>query len=285
MIDAALSGLPSGAAYALLGVAVVLLYRMAGVLNFSIAVFGAFGAFIMVSLFERGLPFGLAIAVGVLAGLALSAAMGAVMAALFPDTDPITRSVVTIGMAISLFAVAFRIFGDRPRSFPPLFPSVSYTVSGVSLKLSGMVALGLASVLAFAIWLFLRRTRIGVQVAAMSTRSTTAELLGIPVRSYTVAIWALAGAIATMAPILAAPTRQADFTSLGLLVVPALAAALLGSFHSLGLTVVAGLGIGVLEAMAVRWPAVSTWRTTLPFFVILVVLLWRQRGEVWDEAR
>ncbi len=285
MLDSALSGLPSGGAYALVGVAVVLLYRLAGVMSIAVSVFGAFGAFVMVASFDRGLSLGLAVPLGIVAGAVLSAAMGLVMAWLFPDSDAITRSVVTIGMAITLLAVSSRLFGDTPRSFPPLFPGSSFTVSGVVVTATNVLAVVLAIVLAGALWLLLHSTRIGVRMMAMSSRPVSAELLGVPLGLYTVAVWATGGAVATIAPILAAPTRQADFTSLSLLVVPGLAAALLGAFRSFTLTVLAGLGIGVLEALAVRWEAISTYRNALPFLVILVVLMWAQRAEVWDDAR
>jgi len=285
VLDAALSGLPSGGAYALVGVAVVLLYRLAGVMSIAVSVFGAFGAFVMVASFDQGLPLGVAVLVGLAAGAVLSAAMGVLTAWRFPDSDAITRSVVTIGMAITLLAVAFRVFGDTPRSFPPLFPGSSFTVSGVVVSATNVLAVLLAVSLGVGLWVLLRSTRVGLRMMAMSDRPVTAELLGIPLGVYTVSVWATSGAAATAAAILAAPTRQADFTSLSLLVVPGLAAALLGAFRSFGLTVAAGLGIGVLEAMAVRWDAVSTYRNALPFLVILIVLLWSQRGEVWDEAR
>lgn len=285
MLDAALSGLPSGGAYALVGVAVVLMYRLAGVMNIAVSVFGAFGAFAMVSVFDQGLPIVWAVLLGVLVGSALSAAMGMLMAWLFSDSDAITRSAVTIAMAITLLAVAFRVFGDTPRSFPELFPGSSFTVSYVVVKTTSVVAIGIATALATMLWLLLKQTRIGCQMAAMSTRPVSAELLGIPVRSYTIAVWATGGAVVTIAPILVAPTRQADFTSLSLLVVPGLAAALLGAFRSFSATVAAGIGIGVLEAVAVRWESLSTYRTTLPFLVIMVVLMWSQRSEVWDELR
>lgn len=285
MLDAALSGLPSGGAYALVGVAIVLMYRLAGVMNIAVSVFGAFGAFGMVTVFDDGVPIGVALVIGVLIGATLSAAMGVVMAWLFSDADAITRSAVTIAMAITLLAVAFRVFGDTPRSFPALFPGSSWEISNVVIKATNIIALLLAIVLAALLSITLHRTRIGVRMAAMASRPVSAELLGIPTRRYTVVVWAIGGAVATTAPILAAPTRQADFTSLSLLVVPGLAAALLGAFRSFGITVFAGIAIGVLEAAAVQWDSVAEYRTTLPFLLILIVLMWSQRGEVWDEAR
>ncbi len=285
MLDAALSGLPSGGAYALVGVAVLLLYRLAGVLSIAVSVFGAFGAFVMVSAFDKGLPLVPAVILGIASGALLSAGMGTVMAWLFPDSDAITRLVVTIGMAIALLAVAFRVFGDTPRSFPPLFRGSSFTISSVVITATSALAVVLAVSLAGGLWGLLHRTRVGVRMMAMSSRPVSAELLGIPLGLYTVVVWASGGAVATVAPLLAAPTRQADFTSLSLLVVPGLAAALLGGFRSFSLTVLAGIGIGVVEGISVRWETVSPYRSTLPFVVIVAVLLWSQRGEAWDDSR
>ena len=198
-MDAALSGLPSGGAYALVGVAVVLLYRLAGVMSIAVSVFGAFGAFVMVASFDQGLPLGVAVLVGLAAGAVLSAAMGVVTAWRFPDSDAITRSVVTIGMAITLLAVAFRVFGDTPRSFPPLFPGSSFTVSGVIISATNVLAVLLAVSLGIGLWALLRSTRVGLRMMAMSDRPVTAELLGIPLGVYTVSVWATSGAAATAA--------------------------------------------------------------------------------------
>ena len=106
-----------------------------------------------------------------------------------------------------------------------------------------------------------------------------------PVRIQTIGVWSLSGAVATVGLVMVAPTRPADVTSLGLVVVPALAAALLGGFRSFGLTVIGGLGIGILQSMSTRWGSFSAYRETLPFFAILAVLLWSQRKETWDDAR
>jgi len=285
MLDAAISGLPSGGAYALVGIAVVLMYRLAGVMNIAVGAFGAFGAYVMVSAFESGFPLLAAVGIGVAAGAAVSALMGILMAWLFPDAEPILRSAVTIAMTIAMLSLGFRVFGDAPRSFPALFPGSSVEVSSVVVRASSLIALGLAVTLAALLWFVLRHTRIGIRMAAMSTRPVTAELLGIPIRIYTVVVWGVGGAVASIALILAAPTRSADFPSLALLVVPGLAAALLGAFRSFGLTAAAGIGIGVIEGSAVRLETISNYRGTFPFILIVVVLMWSQRSEVWDESR
>jgi len=285
MFDAAISGIPSGGAYALIGVTVVLLYRMTGTLNFAAGVTGAFGAFTVVIVNGAGAGLGVAVLAGVVVGGLVSGLLGVVAAFLFSDHDEITRSVVTIAMAIGLFAVAFRIFGDQPRAFPPLFRGSSITVGSVVLPTSNLVSAVVAVGLAVAIKAMLTRTRLGLRYQALSVRAATAEGLGVPVRGLLVGAWAFSGAVAAFALALAAPTRQADMTSLGLLVIPAFAAALLGGFRSFTWTAVGGLTLGVFEALVIRVAPLATYRGALPFVVIVALLLWTQRQAIWDEAR
>ena len=73
--------------------------------------------------------------------------------------------------------------------------------------------------------------------------------------------------------------------SLSLLVVPALAAALIGAFRSFRAALLGGLMIGIVEGLVSGLDAFSQYRSTVPFLVILAVLLWSQRGARWDEAR
>lgn len=285
MFDAAVSGIPSGGAYALIGVTVVLLYRMAGTLNFTAAVTGAFGAFTVVTVVDAGGSLLAAVFAGMIVGATTSGLLGVIAAGLFSDHDEITRSVVTIAMAMGLFAVAFRLFGDQPRSFPPLFGSSSLTVGAVVVPASNLVSVVLAVGLAIAISAMLDRTRLGLRYQALSFRASTAEALGVPVRSLLIAAWAFSGLVSAFALSLAAPTRQADMTSLGLMVLPAFAAALIGRFSSFTWTAIGGLALGVFEALTIRISAVAAYRGAIPFVVIVVLLLWTQRRALWDEVR
>ncbi len=285
MLNTALASLTSGGAYALLGVCLVLTYRMAGVLNFGQAVIGAFGTYTALVAFAHGVPYGVAIAVGIVVGAALSAAIGMVMAKWFPEAGTIVRSTVTIALFLGLLVLGFRLFGDNPRVVPALFPGVRIRLGGTTLTASTLLAvLGVVS-LALAIAWFLRQTRTGVQLRALSERSVTARLLGVPVHGLTVAVWTVAGAAATVAVVIIAPTRTNDYASLGLLVLPALAAALLGGFRSVTATIVAGFGIALIELLGARIGPFAQYRTVVPFLVILGALLWMQRKEVWDAAR
>lgn len=285
MIPSALAGLAAGGAYALLGVCVVLLYRMVGVLNFSAAAVGALGVYAALAFSDAGLGYW----GGALAGLAVgglaSALIGLVMARWFFESTLATRSTVTIALLIGLLGLAHRVFGDAPRAVPSVFPNASVAALGVVVPADALLAVALALGLAALVGLLLNRTTLGVRLRALSERPTTAELLGIPARPLAVLVWAAAGVLATLAVLVIAPTRPADFGSLAFLVLPAMASALLGLFRSFAATVAGGLAVGLLEGLATAFDAVAPYRSLLPFLVVLAALLWTQRREVWDAAR
>jgi len=131
----------------------------------------------------------------------------------------------------------------------------------------------------------LSRTSAGVQLRALSERPTTAELLGIPAKRLSVAVWAVTGVVSTLVISIVAPSQSNDATSLAMLVVPAAAAALLGGFRRLDFAVAGGLGLGLIQGAAAQVDGLSVVRYFLPFAVIVALLLWSQRKEVWDAAR
>jgi|GEM_PF-6225190 len=146
---------------------------------------------------------------------------------------------------------------------------------------ASLASIGLAVVLTIAVEQFLGRTRTGLQLRALSEKPMAAELLGIPVRRLAIGVWALSGAVTTLALMLIAPLRAPDFGSLSLLVVPTFAAALVGAFNSFRAALFGGLLIGLASGFV----GLNQYRAAVPFLVILTVLLWSQRGARWDEAR
>ncbi len=285
MLQSSLAGLTSGGAYAALGVCLVLMYRMVGVVNFALTATGAFGTYVALVLWGHGVPYVAAALVGAAAGAAISALLGAVMATWFYDVGPEVHASVAIAMMIGLLALGFQAFGHGPRSLPAVLQGPAATVSGATITVVAVVVVAASVAIALATWVLLRTTTIGVRLRAVSERPVTAELLGIPARPLTVAVWALAGALSTAIVVLVAPTRPSDFLSLSLLVVPALAAALVGVFTSFGATVAGGIGIGLIEGLVTDSDALAPYSTVLPVVVIFMVLLWSQRRERWDVTR
>ena len=285
MIRSLAASLSSGAAYALFGVCIVLVYRMSGTLNFAITAVGALSAFAMLALVEDGASVVHAAIFAAALGAAIGAAMGAVFASWFRDSERLTRSTVTIAILLGLLAAGFRIFGDKPRAARPFFVGRYEELGGVRITYDTIMAVMLALAVAAAASLVLHRTRAGIRLRAMAEDSVTAELDGVPVGTLTVAVWAVSGGIAALGAILVGPSRPAAFAPLVFLLLPGLAAGLAGRFSRVWPTLAMGFAIAFLESYSGRFSDISRYRGTIPFVFILVLLLWQRRAEVWNDAR
>jgi branched-chain amino acid transport system permease protein len=279
------AGLAPGAAYAIIGCCVVLLFRTTGVLNFSQAALGAFGAYTAAAAYDGlGLTSGSAAAVGLLTGTVLSVLVGALMTWLFKDSPVAVRATAMIAVTVGLLTLGLRLFGDVPLSVAAVVPATT-TAAGVTVGLDTVVVLAFSLLLAGGSAAVLAQTRMGAILRAVSVRPATAELLGVRVRLLSLGMWAFTGAMSSAAMLLIAPARSNDFRNLSMLILPALAAVLVGAFRSVTATAAGGLVLGAVESMSVNWPAVSGYKAVLPFLLVIVALLWSQRKQVWDEAR
>ncbi|MCW2994653.1 MAG: inner-rane translocator [Conexibacter sp.] len=285
MIQSGVAGLVAGGAYAMLAVVVVLMFRMVRVLNFSLAAIGAFGTFTMSAVYAHDQSYLLATLAGVGAAAGVAALLGAVMALWFADARIETRSTVAIAMLIGLLMVGYRVFGDQPRNVPSLFGSHGIKISGVVVTHDAIAIVVATILVAVGLSVFLGRTRVGLRLRALSERPQTAELLGVPARWLAIAVWAVAGAITALGTQMVAPTRANAFADLSLLIIPAFAAAAIGLFRSFYLALAGGIGIGILEGITTNYSSVAPYQSVVPLVVVVLMLMWSQRQEVWDVAR
>ncbi|MDH6265973.1 branched-chain amino acid transport system permease protein [Rhizobium sp. SG_E_25_P2] len=286
LFTAAVAGLSAGGAYAILGVCAVFTFRLVAVVNFTGAAIGAAGTFAMVGLFGLGAPLHLAVIAGVAAGAFCGFLVGLIMTTWFANSNASSKAAVTAALLVGLIAIGLRATGGQhPHYFPELIPGSAFRLAGVEVTWAALTTLALAIVFTVMTESFLNRTRTGLQLRALSQRPMAAELIGVRVRLLALSVWAVTGGVTTLALMIIAPLRSPDFASLSLLVVPALAAALIGAFVSFRAALIGGMLIGILEGAVSAIDFVSQYRSTIPFVVILIVLLWSQRGARWDEAR
>lgn len=245
MLEGALAGLAAGGLYAVLGVCLTLMARLVRVVNFAQAATGMFGGFCAVWLVTKaGMPVWIGSVLGVLIGGLLAAAIGWIAATWLSEASTTTRSAMTVGPLLLLISLSFILFGNKPQPFAPIIAGPAFSIGGVVISQVTVWTVGMAIVVALGVHVLLTRTRIGTQLRALSERPTTAELLGIRSRPLSIAVWFVTGVISAIAIVIVAPSQSNDATSLSMLIIPAAAAALLGGFKRLGLTVVGGLVLG-----------------------------------------
>ena len=280
-----MAGLAGGASFAVLGLALTITYQATRCVNFASAGIGAFGAFVLASLSAHHVPNGIGLAAGIVAGSLLSLLLGGVLVRWFDDADVASKSVVTIGALLGMIAVASLVFGGEPQPVPVLFSSSVVTISSVPITVATVLLIVISAVTAAGVRVILTRTRVGKRLRAISERSRTAEMLGLPSRTYGLVVWALAGAFEVIAIVLIASSSSTDFGDLSFQVIPALAAGLFGLFRSFGATVVAGIIMGLAEGVLTGYSSTSQYATIAPFIALLLVLVVSQRGQRWEDAR
>lgn len=282
----AVAGLTAGGTYALLGVCAVFTYRLVAVVNFTGAAIGTAGTFVLIALYEAGLGLWPSVFAGIVAGMVVGILVGLVMTTWFSEASASTKAAVTVALLVGMIAIGLRLTGGQhPHVMPDLFPGSAFRLAGVEVTIASALTIGLAVLFTVLADRFLNGTRTGLHLRALSERPMAAELLGVRVRLLSILVWAVTGTFTTFALMIIAPQRSPNFMTLSLLVVPALAAALVGLFRSFRVTLAGGILLGVIEGVASSLDSISQYRGAIPFVVVLAVLLWSQREARWDEAR
>ncbi len=267
-----ISGLGIGAVYALSGVGLVVLFRATGVLNFAFGAFGAIGAHCAWQLLEWKMPLAVAVLAAVAVSTAISFLYGRIFAPLLSHRDIVVRAVGTLAPALILIAIMGVIWGELPRRLQ--FPTDQMFVSlfAVRLTFTRIIAIILAVVMVVAITLLLTRTRLGLDMRALANDRDLSAILGVRILYTETAAWIMTGIFSGFAGLLLADLVRLQGTFLTLLVIPAIAAAILGQLQSLWQTAVAGILIGIAEAVLTPIAWISPYRAAAPFIIALVAV-------------
>lgn len=281
IIRFALLGLATGAIYALLSQGLVLIYRGSGLLNFAQGAMAMFGAF---AYYQMTVRFGVPEAVSIPVAIAACAVVGALVHLGILRTmrraSALSRVIATLGIVLVLQSAAFLIYGQNPLQVPSVLPSSTVHLFNNSLAIGQdrIWIFGICLVLSVGLYLLYRLTPFGRVTTAVAENELAAAAFGHSPDVVAAANWAIGSALAGLAGILIAPILYLEPTSLVLLVIPAMAAALIGGFSSFPITLVTALVLGVAQSEIERYVSQPGWATAAPFLAVIAVLIARGRG-------
>jgi ABC-type branched-subunit amino acid transport system permease subunit len=316
-LQQSLTGLGTGSVVAALAIGIVLTYRASNVLNFAHAAMGMYIAYAYyglrnfdISTAARGgnlvLPvLGLPAEVHVVnrptvaTALLIAVALGAVLGALvygvvfrpLRHAPPLARVVASLGVFLYLTSVMqlrLDVIGSGAASLQlkSVLPNGVVHVGDAVVPSASFILAALAVGVTIALTLVFKFTRFGLATRAASENETGALLTGISPDRLGFANWIVATVLAGIAVIMfAGVASRLDPIETSLLVVPALAAALLGGLNSFALTTLAALVIATLQSILATFQVRSTWlpdwlpngglRAALPVVLIVVAITWR----------
>ena len=280
------TGLAVGAVYALSGVGLVVLYRACGVLNFAYGAIGAVSALLAWQLIQNGSQDVLAWLVCIGLATLLSWLYGRVLAPRLAYRDTVVKAVATLGFALILLGIAGWVWkSDDPRRLGLPTDAIGFAVGDVRITVTRVLAFALAILITVGVALFLSHTRTGLAMRALANNRDLSAMLGIRVFQVETWAWTMSGVLAGMSGLMLANLVRLDAVTLTFLVIPAMAAAVVGRLRSLPGTLLGGMLIGLLEALSTPFQAIAPYRSVAPFVVAIIVILWLQRRQVLTFSR
>ncbi len=275
------AGLSSGAIYAALALALVLIHRATGVINFAQGEMAMFTTYIAWTLNENhGFSYWPAFAATLVVAFIGGVAIQRTVIRPIERAPVLTIVIVTIGLVLIFNGLAAWIWTAEVKPFPSAFPNETVMIGDVAISVQDLGTIGVVAGLVVLLYLFFEFTRIGLAMRAAALNPDASRLVGVRVGWMLAIGWGLAALLGAVAGILAAPSTLLEPTMMQGVLIYAFAAAVLGGIDSPFGAVAGGLMLGVgLNLVGTYIDFVGAdLRLPVALLVILVVLLVRPAG-------
>ena len=275
-----LSGLVTGSVYALLAIAIVIVFKTTDVPNFSqgeIFMFGGYVALFLLSVWNWSYwPAAVAaiVVTAVVAGLFQRVVMQKVVESKGVGVQMV---IATLGFAYLLKGLVRKTgLGDTPRSLPSVVSQDTVLIGQAALTKLDLAIFVTALVAMVALWWMFTKTRAGKAMRAVGMNPRGSQIVGVNLAKIRTQIWCLTGVLSAISALLITP-KILITPDIGHIAIVAYAAAIVGGFTSLPGAVLGGFVIGVLENLVGLFISSNAIVVT-PFVAIMVVLLFRPQG-------
>jgi ABC-type branched-subunit amino acid transport system ATPase component/ABC-type branched-subunit amino acid transport system permease subunit len=289
-------GVVLGMTYGILAVGLVLVYRSTRVINFAHGQLGVFCAAVVALFVARyEINYYVSVVAALVIGAALGAAIELVVVRRLFNAPRVILFVATLGVTQMLLLFQFLLprIGDDAQPFPRAFQlelgETPPEVFGIFLRPEHITVLIVVPALTALLALFLQRTRFGTAIRAAADNPDAARTSTINIKKMSTAVWIMAGVLAAITAVLAAPLKGASVEATSTLgpsfILRALAAALIGRMRSMPLAVLGGIGIGVMEKLLFfNNPAEPGILDAVLFVIVLITVLAISRSVRAEEG-
>ncbi|MGW7065528.1 ABC transporter permease subunit [Streptomyces sp. NPDC054855] len=289
-----LSGLVSGALYALLATGLVLSYSASGLFNFA---HGATAYLCALAFYELHSGFGWpAVPTALLLVCVVAPALGwgldRLMFRKLARVGETAQIVATIGLLVALPALGLWVVelledagasvkpAENQFGLPGVGPSPAKNwqlMDGVGIDSDQLITWVATAVVAIGLWILMRHTPLGLRLRAAVDNRSLVELRGMSADRLSSVAWMLSSGLAGLAGVLATPLLGLSSHDFTLFLFVSATAAVLGRFMSIPLAFAGGLGLGVLQNLVAGYAdfaeKITGFRTAVPFLILFAGLL------------
>ena len=273
-----ISGLATGAIYALIGLSFAIIFNSTGIINFAQGEFVMLGGVLTIfSMTSLKLP----ILFAVVAAVAGTTAVGVVFERLairpLKDATPLALIIITIGASILIRGVVMLLWGKDTQVLPPFSGNAPLHVAGATLLPQHLWIFGVTLLVIVGSRLFFHHTINGKAMRACSFNRRAANLVGISVGRMVLLSFVISSALGALAGVIIAPLTMTSYDVGVMLGLKGFCAAIMGGMGSGLGTVLGGLILGTLESLGAGLIS-SGYKDAIAFFILLLILFIRPQG-------
>ena len=283
-ISTLVNGLSMGGIYAMIALGYTMVYGIAKMLNFAhgdIIMVGAYVIFVAMSLDSPLLAIAFAVVFCVLLGITVEKLAYRPLR----GASPLAVLITAIGVSYLLQSLAQIIFGSANKMVT-VYDFGAVRVLGVTLQISTLVTLAVTVVIMTALTLFIKYTRLGRAMIAVSEDRGAAQLMGINVNVIITITFAIGSALAALAGLFYLLRAPVVSSTLGAMPgIKAFTAAVIGGIGSIPGAMLGGILLGMVETIAAQIPAITPYTDAIEFSILIVILLVRPTGFLGKKRR
>ncbi len=271
-------GLSLGAIYALIALGYTMVYGIAKMLNFAHGDIIMVGAYVILTMLNlSGNPI-----VAIVASVVVCTAVGIVVERLaykpLRGASPLAVLITAIGVSFFLQSIAQLIFGAK--SQPVKMPHLgNLKIGSFEINVGTVVTLVVGAVIMATLQVFVKKTRTGRAMRAVSEDRGAAQLMGINVNRIIMVTFAIGSALAAAASVFYLMQIPSTSPTLGSMPgIKAFTAAVIGGIGSIPGAMLGGVLLGIIEKVCLSIPQISSYTTAIEFSLLIVILLVKPIG-------
>ncbi|TRO49703.1 branched-chain amino acid ABC transporter permease [Candidatus Bathyarchaeota archaeon] len=278
LIQALLYGLAYGCIYILLATGLNIIFGVMKLVNFAhgqLLMIGAYIAFTVATTLGLNAYFAMLVAMGIVAMIGVGVERLTFRKVL--GTDKLNEIFVSLGLIYVFENTADLLWGNTPKQIPSPLQGMQLSLGGINIRYDILLAILIVSIILVALFLLLKKTKIGLAMRATSQKSTASMLMGVNTEKIYLITFALGAALAGASGALYGIIFNFSPTIGALPTIKAFAIIIIGGLGSIPGAIIGGLLYGIAENTTVYFLG-GVWRDAVAFALLIIVLVLRPTG-------
>ncbi|MBO5317342.1 MAG: branched-chain amino acid ABC transporter permease [Oscillospiraceae bacterium] len=284
ILSTLINGLSLGGIYAMIALGYTMVYGIAKMLNFAHGDIIMVGGYLIYVFMATKNPL-IAILLAVVGCVILGVTIEKIAYKPLRGASPLAVLITAIGVSYMLQSLAQIIFGSATQMVT-VYEFGAVKLMGATVQISSLVTLGVTVAVMLALTLFVKFTRLGRAMIAVSEDRDAAQLMGINVNGIITITFAIGSALAALAGLFYLLKAPAVSGTMGAMPgIKAFTAAVIGGIGSIPGAMLGGILLGMVECISYKITAIAPYTDAIEFSILILILLVRPTGFLGKKRR